>query len=227
MKAQPVSYRYLLTYRGAPFELVAATDATFAATLNRNFSGASRWARRMLINGKLNRAPKFARPERSGYDLHKSLTATDSSVCRSRERRLVGITIFERRLLRRHQGRSPMSGTVRFDFMHFMPYVHLAGESQGLQVALGRFPEQVLRPQEGHALYQRYLAELVLADKARLRRDRRQRASQHQLQHDGGAEPDRRRAHPADQERQDLRVGHAAESGILRTAWPRSTPCST
>ena len=26
VKAQPVSYRYLLTYRGAPFELVAATN---------------------------------------------------------------------------------------------------------------------------------------------------------------------------------------------------------
>jgi hypothetical protein len=34
VKAQLVSYRYLLTYRGAPFELVAATDATFAAALN-------------------------------------------------------------------------------------------------------------------------------------------------------------------------------------------------
>ena len=30
---------------------------------------------------------------------------------------------------------------------------------------MGRLPEQILRPQKGHALYQRYLAELVLADK--------------------------------------------------------------
>ena len=37
VKAQPVSYRYLLTYRGAPFVLVAATDATFVATLKLTF----------------------------------------------------------------------------------------------------------------------------------------------------------------------------------------------
>ena len=101
MKAQPALYRDLPTYRGAPFVLVAATPRDDCRYAETNFSAAPRWARGVRMNSKRNRAPRFARPERSGYDSHKSLTATDSSQCGSRERRLVGITIFERRLLRR------------------------------------------------------------------------------------------------------------------------------
>ena len=59
-----------------------------------------------------------------------------------------------------------MSGKVRFDFMHFMPYVHLPENHKEFHSTWVDFPEQILRSQKrGHALYQRYLAELVLADK--------------------------------------------------------------
>ena len=58
-----------------------------------------------------------------------------------------------------------MSGTVRFDFIHFMHYVHLPENQKDFKSTLGRLPEQIFRPERGHALYQRYLAELVLADK--------------------------------------------------------------
>ena len=58
-----------------------------------------------------------------------------------------------------------MSGTVRFDFMHFMPYVHLPENHKDYQSTWVDFPNKLYDPKRGHALYQRYLAELVLADK--------------------------------------------------------------
>ena len=57
-----------------------------------------------------------------------------------------------------------MSGTVRFDFMHFMPYVHLPKNQKDYKSLWVDFPNKYYDPQKGHALYQRYLAELVLAD---------------------------------------------------------------
>ena len=58
-----------------------------------------------------------------------------------------------------------MSGTVRFDFMHFMPYVHLPENHKEYKSTWVDFPNKYYDPKRGHALYQRYLAELVLADK--------------------------------------------------------------
>jgi alkanesulfonate monooxygenase SsuD/methylene tetrahydromethanopterin reductase-like flavin-dependent oxidoreductase (luciferase family) len=58
-----------------------------------------------------------------------------------------------------------MSGTVRFDFMHFMPYVHLPENHKEYKSLWVDFPNKYYDPKKGHALYQRYLAELVLADK--------------------------------------------------------------
>ena len=57
-----------------------------------------------------------------------------------------------------------MSGTVRFDFMHFMPYVHLPKNQKDYKSLWVDFPNKYYDPQKGHALYQRYLAELILAD---------------------------------------------------------------
>ena len=58
-----------------------------------------------------------------------------------------------------------MSGTVRFDFMHFMPYVHLPENHKEYKSTWVDFPNKYYDPEHGHALYERYLAELVLADK--------------------------------------------------------------
>jgi alkanesulfonate monooxygenase SsuD/methylene tetrahydromethanopterin reductase-like flavin-dependent oxidoreductase (luciferase family) len=58
-----------------------------------------------------------------------------------------------------------MSGTVRFDFMHFMPYVHLPENHKEYHSTWVDFPNKFYDPKRGHALYERYLAELVLADK--------------------------------------------------------------
>ena len=58
-----------------------------------------------------------------------------------------------------------MSGTVRFDFMHFMPYVHLPENHKDYKSTWVDFPNKYYDPKRGHALYERYLAEFLLADK--------------------------------------------------------------
>ena len=104
-----------------------------------------------------------------------------------------------------------MSGALRFNSMHFMPYVHLPENHKDYKSLWVSFPNKYYDPEKGHELYKRYLRELVLADQLGFDAHRRQRASQHRLQHDGDAEPDRRRARAADQERAHLRLGYAAQ----------------
>ena len=58
-----------------------------------------------------------------------------------------------------------MSGNVRFDFMHFMPYTHLPENHKEFHSLWVDFPNKYFDPRKGHELYQRYLAELLLADK--------------------------------------------------------------
>jgi alkanesulfonate monooxygenase SsuD/methylene tetrahydromethanopterin reductase-like flavin-dependent oxidoreductase (luciferase family) len=58
-----------------------------------------------------------------------------------------------------------MSGNVRFDFIHFMHYVHLPENQKDFRSLWVDFPNKHFDPQLGLALYQRYLSELVLADK--------------------------------------------------------------
>ena len=87
-----------------------------------------------------------------------------------------------------------------------------AGTSQGVQIDLGQLSQQILRPRKAatnsiSAICRNWCWPTGSAYDA----DRGQRAPQHRLQHDGDAEPDRRRARSTDQERQDLRVGNAAE----------------
>jgi alkanesulfonate monooxygenase SsuD/methylene tetrahydromethanopterin reductase-like flavin-dependent oxidoreductase (luciferase family) len=57
-----------------------------------------------------------------------------------------------------------MSGSVRFDFMHFMPYVHLPDNHKDYKSTWVDFPNKYYDPKKGFALYQRYLSELVIAD---------------------------------------------------------------
>ncbi|MGP0095204.1 MAG: LLM class flavin-dependent oxidoreductase [Xanthobacteraceae bacterium] len=58
-----------------------------------------------------------------------------------------------------------MNGSVRFNFMHFMPYVHLPENHKEFRSLWVDFSNKYYDPEKGHALYERYLAELVLADK--------------------------------------------------------------
>ena len=58
-----------------------------------------------------------------------------------------------------------MPGKVRFDFIHLMHYVHLPENHKDYASLWVDFPNKYYDPKLGHALYQRYLAELVLADK--------------------------------------------------------------
>jgi alkanesulfonate monooxygenase SsuD/methylene tetrahydromethanopterin reductase-like flavin-dependent oxidoreductase (luciferase family) len=58
-----------------------------------------------------------------------------------------------------------MSGSVRFDFMHFMPYVHLPENHKDYKSLWVDFPNKYYDPKRGYELYQRYLAELMYADK--------------------------------------------------------------
>jgi len=58
-----------------------------------------------------------------------------------------------------------MNANVRFDFIHFMHYVHLPQNHKEFPSLWVDFPNKYYDPEQGHALYQRYLSELVLADK--------------------------------------------------------------
>jgi len=58
-----------------------------------------------------------------------------------------------------------MNGGVRFDFMHFMPYVPLPENHKELRSLWVDFSNKYYDPENAHALYGRYLSELVLADK--------------------------------------------------------------
>jgi alkanesulfonate monooxygenase SsuD/methylene tetrahydromethanopterin reductase-like flavin-dependent oxidoreductase (luciferase family) len=57
-----------------------------------------------------------------------------------------------------------MSGSVRFNFMHFLPYVHLPENHKEFRSLWVDFSNKYYDPEKGHALYERYLSELVLAD---------------------------------------------------------------
>jgi hypothetical protein len=58
-----------------------------------------------------------------------------------------------------------MDGNYRFNAMHFMPYVHLPENHKEFKSVWVNFPNKYYDPEKGHDLYQRYLSELVLADK--------------------------------------------------------------
>ena len=58
-----------------------------------------------------------------------------------------------------------MSGNVRFNLMHFMPYVHLPENHKGFHSLWVDFPNKYYDPKRGCELYQQYIAELVLADR--------------------------------------------------------------
>ena len=58
-----------------------------------------------------------------------------------------------------------MSGNARFNFMHFLPYVHLPENHKEFKSLWVDFSNKYYDPKRGHALYQRYLSELVLADR--------------------------------------------------------------
>ena len=54
---------------------------------------------------------------------------------------------------------------LRFNAMHFMPYVHLPDQHKDFKSTWVNFPNKFYDPERGHELYQRYLQELVLADR--------------------------------------------------------------
>jgi len=58
-----------------------------------------------------------------------------------------------------------MNGDARFNFMHFLPYVHLPNHHKEFRSLWVNFSNKYYDPERGHELYQRYLAELVLADR--------------------------------------------------------------
>jgi alkanesulfonate monooxygenase SsuD/methylene tetrahydromethanopterin reductase-like flavin-dependent oxidoreductase (luciferase family) len=57
-----------------------------------------------------------------------------------------------------------MATPMRFNCMHFMPYAHLPKDQKDYKSVWVDFPNKFYDPDTGHALYQRYLKELVLAD---------------------------------------------------------------
>jgi alkanesulfonate monooxygenase SsuD/methylene tetrahydromethanopterin reductase-like flavin-dependent oxidoreductase (luciferase family) len=58
-----------------------------------------------------------------------------------------------------------MSTALRFNAMHFMPYSHLPENHREFKSLWVSFPNRYYDPEKGHDLYQRYLQELVLADR--------------------------------------------------------------
>jgi hypothetical protein len=57
-----------------------------------------------------------------------------------------------------------MSAPMRFDAMHFMPYVHLPENHKEHNSLWVSFSNKHYDPDKGHELYNRYLSELILAD---------------------------------------------------------------
>jgi alkanesulfonate monooxygenase SsuD/methylene tetrahydromethanopterin reductase-like flavin-dependent oxidoreductase (luciferase family) len=57
-----------------------------------------------------------------------------------------------------------MNGNIRFNFMHFMPYVHLPENHKDYPSLWVNFSNKFYDPEKGRALYNRYIGELVLAD---------------------------------------------------------------
>ena len=99
---------------------------------------------------------------------------------------------------------------AEFHFFHFFPYTNLPGDHADVRVAVGRLPQLQLRPADRP----RPVHPLPVGDgprrPARLRRPRAQRAPQHAVLDEPGAEPHGGGADPPD-EGQDQRVRHAAE----------------
>jgi len=58
-----------------------------------------------------------------------------------------------------------MSGGVRFNAMFFMPYIHLPENHKEFKSLWVDFSNKYYDPEKGHELYNRYLQELVLADR--------------------------------------------------------------
>ena len=58
-----------------------------------------------------------------------------------------------------------MSDRLRFNVMHFMPYVHLPENHKEFKSTWVSFPNKYYDPEKGHELYQRYLEQLILADR--------------------------------------------------------------
>jgi len=58
-----------------------------------------------------------------------------------------------------------MSGALRFNVMHFMPYVYLPENHKDFKTTWVNFPNKFYDPEKGYELYQRYFEQLVLADR--------------------------------------------------------------
>jgi alkanesulfonate monooxygenase SsuD/methylene tetrahydromethanopterin reductase-like flavin-dependent oxidoreductase (luciferase family) len=58
-----------------------------------------------------------------------------------------------------------MSAALRFNAMHFMPYVHLPENHKDFKTTWVNFPNKYYDPEKGHELYRQYFEQLVLADR--------------------------------------------------------------
>jgi len=58
-----------------------------------------------------------------------------------------------------------MGAALRFDVMHFMPYVHLPENHKDFKTTWVSFPNKFYDPEKAHELYQRYFEQLILADR--------------------------------------------------------------
>lgn len=58
-----------------------------------------------------------------------------------------------------------MGARLRFNVMHFMPYIHLPENHKDYKSLWVDFSNKNYDPEKGHELYNRYISELVLADR--------------------------------------------------------------
>jgi len=54
---------------------------------------------------------------------------------------------------------------VQFYYFHFMPYAHYPEDHKKYEATWVNFPNTIYDPEIGHKLYQRYMSEMVLADR--------------------------------------------------------------
>ena len=119
-----------------------------------------------------------------------------------------------------------MSAALRFNAMHFMPYVHLPEHHKKFKSTWVNFPNKYYDPEHGHNLYKRYLKELVLAD--RLGFDAIVVNEHHNTVYSMMATPNLIAAALVPQTKNARSAsGERRRTSCCPTGWPRNMPSST
>ena len=114
---------------------------------------------------------------------------------------------------------------AEFHYFHFFPYTNLPSNHKDRASLWVDFPNSNYDPKLGSELYNRYLDEMVLADK--LGYDGIVLNEHHNTQYTMNPAPNLTAAALIPQTKGWVSVFGTPRTSSTRTAWPRSTRCST